>query len=80
LLVRGQGVASTLAPNIFHFLDAEISLSRRVIDMARTSMNRKKKKPKGTPGPKGERLVIAGNWKDAVKRSFKKTLPKKSGK
>jgi hypothetical protein len=43
-------------------------------------MNKKKKEEKGTPGPKGERLVIAGNWKDAIKRSFKKTLPKKSGK
>jgi hypothetical protein len=48
--------------------------------MARTPMNRKQKKPKGAPGPKGERLVIAGNWKDAIKRSFKKSLPKKSEK
>jgi len=80
LLVRGQGVASTLAPNVLHFLDAGISHSSRVIDMARTPMNRKQKKPKGAPGPKGERLVIAGNWKDAIKRSFKKSLPKKSEK
>lgn len=41
---------------------------------------KKKKTQKGAPGPKPERLVIAGNWKDAIKRSFKKSLPKKSEK
>jgi hypothetical protein len=41
---------------------------------------KKNKKQKSAPGPKGERLVIAGNWKDAIKQSFKKTLPKKSEK
>jgi hypothetical protein len=35
----------------------------------------KKKNMKGTPGPKGERLVIAGNWRDAIKKSFKKVQP-----
>jgi hypothetical protein len=32
----------------------------------------KKPKKKQKPGPKAERLVIQGNWKEAVKRSFEK--------
>jgi hypothetical protein len=31
-----------------------------------------KKKP---PGPKAERLVISGNWKNAIKESFKAKKP-----
>jgi len=37
----------------------------------------KKKKQKGTPGPQPERLVIEGNWKEAIKKSFKKEQPAK---
>jgi len=40
----------------------------------------KKKKQKGTTGPQPERLVIKGNWKDAVKRSFTKSAEKKKKK
>ncbi len=36
---------------------------------------KKKKKQKGTPGPKPETLKIEGNWKDAVKLSFQKQKP-----
>ena len=36
---------------------------------------KKKQKRKGTPGRKPETLVIAGNWKDAIKKSFEKESP-----
>jgi hypothetical protein len=36
---------------------------------------KKKPKQKQKPGPKEERLVIEGPWKEAVKRSFEKKKP-----
>jgi hypothetical protein len=36
---------------------------------------KEKKKRKATPEPRGERLMIAGNWKDAIKKAFKKEKP-----
>lgn len=33
------------------------------------------KKRKAKPGPEAERLVIEGNWKDAIKKAFKKEKP-----
>jgi len=35
----------------------------------------KKQKKKQKAGPKEEPLLIEGNWKDAVKRSFEKKKP-----
>jgi hypothetical protein len=32
-------------------------------------------KKKKTPGPKPEILRIEGNWKDAIKKSFRKEKP-----
>jgi hypothetical protein len=37
-------------------------------------------KTKTTRGPVPTRLKIKGDWKDAVKASFKKKLPKRSSK
>lgn len=33
------------------------------------------KKRKKKPGPKPERLKLEGDWKDAIKKALKKTLP-----
>jgi hypothetical protein len=35
----------------------------------------KKPKKKQKPGPKEERLIIQGDWKEAVKRSLEKKKP-----
>ena len=37
-------------------------------------------KAKTTRGPQATRLKIKGDWKDAVKASFRKKLPKKASK
>jgi hypothetical protein len=38
-------------------------------------MPKKATRKKKTPGPQPERLVISGNWKDAMKKSFKAQKP-----
>jgi hypothetical protein len=35
----------------------------------------KPKQPRKKPGPPEERLVIEGDWKDAVKKALKKRKP-----
>jgi hypothetical protein len=39
------------------------------------SKAKKPSKPKQKPGPSEERLVIEGDWKDAVKKALRKKKP-----
>ncbi len=38
-------------------------------------MNARKRKRQKPPGPEPERLIIEGDWKDAVKKALHKTPP-----
>jgi hypothetical protein len=45
-----------------------------------TEETTKPPKAKTTRGPKADRLKIKGDWKDAVKKSFRKRVTKRSPK
>jgi hypothetical protein len=38
-------------------------------------MPKKATRKNKTPGPQPERLIISGNWREAVKKSFEKQKP-----